>query len=134
LLAMAVAAPEPTFQEKLRIILRHLELLLEHDDERRAVLCLSKRISWYGKTMGHVKPLKESIRLANSAAEMRQAIGQWLDGGTESEKMGKLPWVNASWASESGKSPGKCRFSPSPRNFTDQACAVGYQVVVCPQD
>ncbi len=68
---------EPTFDDKLAIIERHLELLLEHGSERDAVDCLSKRISWYGKTMGHVKPLKEGIRLARSADEIKAHLADW---------------------------------------------------------
>ncbi|MEM7227340.1 MAG: tRNA dihydrouridine synthase DusB [Planctomycetota bacterium] len=70
LLETGITPPEPTMKEKLAVIRRHLHLLLEHEDERSAVRCMNKRISWYGKTMGHIKPLKESIRLARSAAEI----------------------------------------------------------------
>lgn len=73
------AGPEPTFAEKLRIILRHLDLLVELRGERAAVECMSKRISWYGKTMGHIKPLKEAIRLARTTGEMREHLCEWLE-------------------------------------------------------
>jgi len=71
--------PEPTPADKLRIIHRHLDLLLEYECEPYAVDCLNKRISWYGKTMGHVKPLKEAIRLATSATAIRAALEEWID-------------------------------------------------------
>ncbi len=74
LLRTGVCLPEPTFEEKIRIILRHLDLMVEHEGERVAVRTLNQRISWYGKTMGHIKPLKERVRLARSAAEMRRAL------------------------------------------------------------
>lgn len=63
-----------TLVDKLWVIERHLDLLLEHAGEAEAVRCLRQRISWYGKTMGHVKPLKESIRLASHTTEVRAAI------------------------------------------------------------
>jgi len=72
-------AIEPTLATKLRIVRRHLELLLLYGDERDAIDCLSKRISWYGKTMGHIKPLKEAIRLARSVAEIDQALHEWIE-------------------------------------------------------
>jgi nifR3 family TIM-barrel protein len=78
LLRTGVAAPEPTRAEKLRVILRHLDLMLEHHGERIAVKTLNQRISWYGKTMGHIKPLKEAVRLARSADEIRHALLEWL--------------------------------------------------------
>ena len=70
-------SPEPLAVEKIDIISRHLDLLLEHADEFTAVLCLSKRISWYGKTMRHIKGLKEQIRLAKDSKTIRQALAQW---------------------------------------------------------
>lgn len=79
LLRTGVAGPEPTHQEKIRIMLRHLDLLREHLGERDAVLCMNKRVSWYGKTMGSIKPLKESIRLARSSTEMEAALIDALD-------------------------------------------------------
>ncbi|MCI0364895.1 MAG: tRNA dihydrouridine synthase DusB [Phycisphaerales bacterium] len=77
LLQLGEPGPEPDHDEKIRIISRHFELLMEHLTEREAVLSMNRRVSWYGKTMGHIKPLKESIRLAQSAREVRQALDQW---------------------------------------------------------
>jgi len=73
-------APEdPPMAERLRVIERHLELLLTWGDPRRAVQCLNTRISWYGKALGHVKPLKEKIRLARTVDEVRDALHCWQD-------------------------------------------------------
>ena len=60
--------------------LRHLELMLEHHGERAAVICLRQRISWYGKSMGHIKPLKERIRLAATTDQIREALQEWRAG------------------------------------------------------
>jgi nifR3 family TIM-barrel protein len=79
LLRTGRAAPEPSMAEKLRIILRHLELLEAFHGAAYAVHCMSRRISWYGKTMGHVKPLKEAVRLASTPAEMRAVVMEWLE-------------------------------------------------------
>lgn len=79
LLATPVKPPEPTQFEKLRAIRRHLQLLVEYGGERDAVLCLSRRISWYGKTMGHIKPLKEAIRTAKTSAQIHTALEQAID-------------------------------------------------------
>lgn len=78
LLETGDAGPEPSRREKMQIILRHLDLLVQHAGERDAVLCLSRRIAWYGKTMGHIKPLKEALRLARNTQEMREALLRWL--------------------------------------------------------
>lgn len=63
---------------KIKIILRHLELILEHRGERSALHCITNRIALYGRTLGHIKPLKERVRLAKSADEIREALEAWL--------------------------------------------------------
>jgi len=68
---------ERTRGEKLHVILRHLELILKHRGERAALHCMTNRIALYGKTLGHVKPLKERVRLAKSALEIREALEAW---------------------------------------------------------
>ena len=79
LVQTGIAGREPTLLEKIRIVRRHLELLLEHLGEHDALLCLSRRISWYGKTMGHIKPLKEAIRTARTTREMFDAIDRGIE-------------------------------------------------------
>ena len=39
---------------------------------------MTNRIALYGKTLGHIKPLKEWVRLAKSADEIREALEAWL--------------------------------------------------------
>lgn len=70
--------PEPSLGEKLRVVRRHLDLLLRHGEERIAVRTMQQRISWYGKTMGPVKALKEGIRLAPTAEEMVRILEEWI--------------------------------------------------------
>ena len=71
----------PVFRDrndKIKIILRHLELILQHRSERSALHCITNRIALYGRTLGHIKPLKERVRLAKSADEIREALEAWL--------------------------------------------------------
>lgn len=79
LLRTGIVGTEPTLLEKIRIVRRHLELLIEHLGEHEAIMCLSRRISWYGKTMGHIKPLKEAIRVATMTREMFDALDRGMD-------------------------------------------------------
>jgi len=75
----------PTFRgrtEKLQVILRHLELILKYKGERAALHCMTNRIALYGKTLGHVKPLKERVRLAKTADEIREALEAWACDGS----------------------------------------------------
>jgi tRNA-dihydrouridine synthase B len=78
LLRTGTLPPEPTFAEKLACIARHLELLCLHHDEAHVLHCMRSRISWYGKTMGHVKGLKEAFRTAPDTDRMRAALDEWL--------------------------------------------------------
>ena len=71
---------EPTQAQKLDVILRHIDLIVEHRGQREAVRCMRGRISRYGKTMGHVKPLKDAVRLAESVSQMRDALLEWKEG------------------------------------------------------
>ena len=79
LLRTGTAAPEPTFAEKLACIARHLELLCRYHDDAHVLHCMRSRISWYGKTMGPVKQLKEAFRTAPDVATMARAIDAWLE-------------------------------------------------------
>ncbi len=74
LLRSGTAAPEPTLLEKLAVVLRHIELIEHYSDPHRGAEQMRKRISWYGKTMGHVKPLKEAIRTAPDLPAMRGTL------------------------------------------------------------
>ncbi len=71
---------EPTQAQKLDVILRHIDLIVEHRGQREALRCMRGRISRYGKTMGHVKPLKDAVRLAESVSQMRDALLEWKEG------------------------------------------------------
>jgi tRNA-dihydrouridine synthase len=79
LLEHGTAAPEPTVAEKLSVVLRHLELAAHFDGETRAATRMRQHISWYGKSMGHVKPLKEAIRTAPDLPSMVRALEEARD-------------------------------------------------------
>jgi nifR3 family TIM-barrel protein len=64
LLDTGVVGAEPFVGEKFRVVLRHLELCAHYDGEARALIRLRQHIAWYGKSMGHIKPVKEAVRLA----------------------------------------------------------------------
>ena len=72
-----VDLPDPNLLTKLEIIERHLDLMLEHQNERMALHRFRSAISWYGKTMGHVKQLKEPIRTATTADAIRRTLHEW---------------------------------------------------------
>ncbi len=77
LLATGKAAPEPSLNEKLRVIARHIDLVSRYQTERHAIQSMQRRIAWYGKTLGHMHELKEAIRLAPSLAHMHETLAAW---------------------------------------------------------
>jgi nifR3 family TIM-barrel protein len=79
LLERGAPSPEPRLAEKLSVVLRHLELAAHYDGETRAATRMRQHISWYGKSMGHVKPLKEAIRTAPDLATMVRALDDARD-------------------------------------------------------
>jgi len=78
LLETGMPGPEPSFNEKCRIILRHIDLLETHAPGDLGVKSMRTRISRYGKTMGHVKPMKEAVRTATDFDTMRRAVRAWI--------------------------------------------------------
>ena len=77
LLMYGIDQPDPTMDAKLQIIERHVHLILEHQNERMVLHRIRSAIAWYGKTMGHVKPLKEAVRTAQSSDEILDVLSQW---------------------------------------------------------
>jgi nifR3 family TIM-barrel protein len=78
LLDTNTAANEPSFNDKCHVILRHIDLLEELTDPAYGLRTMRQKISRYGKTMGHVKSMKEAIRTAADFDTMRQAIRPWI--------------------------------------------------------
>ncbi len=74
LLDTGTVGREPTVSEKFRVVLRHLELASHYDGPERALVRLRQHISWYGKSLGHIKPTKEAVRLAQDFAAAHAAI------------------------------------------------------------
>ena len=95
--------PEPSVNAKLRMILRHLDLSTRYQTERAAILSMRKRIAWYGKTLGHMRPLKEAIRLGESLSMMRDAIESWVRPEFDHVSSAPRSAANAAWdVSENG--------------------------------
>lgn len=64
----------PSRLEWLGIIERHLDLILEYQDERAVLHRLRNGISRYAKGMHGVKRLKDSVRVATCADDIRSAL------------------------------------------------------------
>ena len=82
---------EPSLLEKFKVIRRHVELCATHLNQRSAAELMRQRISWYGKSMGHVKPLKEAIRTAPDLETMRAAVDHWIEWAASDEEARTSP-------------------------------------------
>ncbi|MEM7755247.1 MAG: tRNA-dihydrouridine synthase family protein [Planctomycetota bacterium] len=78
----AVAAPVAEAR-KIETVRRYFERMVEFRGEAHAVHVLRQKISWLGKDInrGHCRALKEGVRVARSAREVRAAIEAWASGG-----------------------------------------------------
>ncbi len=78
LLDTGVLPPDLSFNDKCRAILRHIDLMEQFAKPWYGVKRMNQGIAWYGRTMGHIKPLKETVRTATDFDTMRRAICAWM--------------------------------------------------------
>ncbi len=78
--ADAAFTSEPTLEEKVAIIRRYLDLMVEYRDERYAMTHIRRRITWFGKRLGPCKPLKEAVRTAVAPADVRVLLDRFAAG------------------------------------------------------
>ncbi|MBA4028518.1 MAG: tRNA dihydrouridine synthase DusB [Planctomyces sp.] len=94
--------PPPSETQKLDIVRRYLTLMLRFRDERYALDQARKRITWFGKRLGHepdhrgrpvgCRPLKDAVRHAASTAEVFGLLDRYqageLRGGEPAQGVG----------------------------------------------
>ena len=74
--------PEPPSEaERIALVRRYFELMLEFRGEHYAMDQIRRRISWFAKRLGPCKPLREAIRLAAHPADVHAALDAFLAGG-----------------------------------------------------
>ena len=71
--------PPPTIEEKCQIMRDHFWNIVRFDNEWRAVCEFRKRVSWYAKQMTPCPPLREGMRLINSAADFERVLAEFLE-------------------------------------------------------
>ena len=72
---------EPSEAEKLDMIERYFELMREFRGDRYALAHIRRRISWFAKTMGPTKPLKQRFNDASSVEDIYSAMREFRAGG-----------------------------------------------------
>ncbi|MEM9066550.1 MAG: tRNA-dihydrouridine synthase [Planctomycetota bacterium] len=83
LATMGLRPPEPSLVEKVEVVRTFFERMHHHRGERFAVMQINRRISWFAKRLGGTgaatKPLREAVRLAQTAAQVHMALDGWLE-------------------------------------------------------
>ncbi|HVZ93281.1 MAG TPA: tRNA-dihydrouridine synthase [Phycisphaerales bacterium] len=77
----AAALEEPTLLEKIAIVRRYLDLMLEYRGERYAMNHIRRRITWFAKKFGPCKPLRERVRIAENPGAVHAALDEFAAGG-----------------------------------------------------
>ena len=72
-------APEPKFEERLRVMCRHFDLMIEVFGESRACLMFRKVAPWYSKRFGPAKPFNRSVIHIKSKEEFDKLLAQFLE-------------------------------------------------------
>ena len=72
-------APEPIFEERIRVMCRHLDLMIEVFGETRACLMFRKVAPWYSKRFGPAKPFNRKIVHIQTKEEFDKLLEEFLD-------------------------------------------------------
>lgn len=70
--------PEPTNEEKLKKILKHIELEVEEKGEKVGVKELRKHISWYIKGLKDASKFRVEINKIETVAELEKALKEYF--------------------------------------------------------
>ena len=70
---------EPTFGERIRVLRRHYDLMVEVFGEDRGSLQFRKVAPWYSKRFGPVKPFNSAVVRISSRDEFEQVLSDYLE-------------------------------------------------------
>jgi tRNA-dihydrouridine synthase B len=71
--------PEPSFEERMRVLRRHYELMVEVFGEERGSLQFRKVAPWYAKRFGPVKPFNLAMVRISSRKDFEKAVADYLN-------------------------------------------------------
>ena len=78
-LETGVLPPEPIFDERIRVLRRHYDLMVEVFGEDRGSLHFRKVAPWYAKRFGPVKPFNNAIVRISSRADFEKVLSDYLE-------------------------------------------------------
>ena len=71
--------PEPCFMERIKVLRRHYELMVEVFGEDRGSVTFRKVAPWYAKRFGPVKPFNQAIVRISSRTDFEHVLGEYLE-------------------------------------------------------
>ncbi len=79
LLRTGVMPPEPTFAERVRVLRRHLELMIEVFGEELGCKFFRKVAPWYAKRFGPARPFKVKVIGIRTRADFEAVLAEYLE-------------------------------------------------------
>ena len=70
---------EPSFMERIKVLRRHYELMVEVFGEDRGSVTFRKVAPWYAKRFGPVKPFNQAIVRISSRTDFERVLGEYLE-------------------------------------------------------
>jgi nifR3 family TIM-barrel protein len=70
---------EPSFDERIRVLRRHYDLMVEVFGEERGSVQFRKVAPWYAKRFGPVKPFNSAVVRISSREEFEQVLSDYLE-------------------------------------------------------
>jgi tRNA-dihydrouridine synthase B len=112
-LATGQRLPEPSFEERIRVMLRHLDLMIEVFGEARGCVMFRKVAPWYAKRFGPASRFNRQVVLISSRADFQRVLAeyrvwrqQFLDENGELKPRVRPPPLSVSFGTDAdGSSP-----------------------------
>ncbi len=74
-----VLLPEPTFEERIRVLRRHYDLMIEVFGENRGSVMFRKVAPWYAKRFGPAKPFNKAVVQIKSREDFENVLVEYLE-------------------------------------------------------
>ena len=75
-LETGIILPEPTWEERLNMAERHLDMLVDYKGEITGVREMRKNIGWYIKGLPHCAEMRVKINATSGRENMREVINE----------------------------------------------------------
>ena len=74
-----VLLPDPTFEERIRVLRRHYDLMIEVFGENRGSVMFRKVAPWYAKRFGPAKPFNKAVVQIKSREDFENVLAEYLE-------------------------------------------------------